>query len=90
MQITIHRIWIPLLLVFLLEKLLFEKFDPTQLIIAFLFYLTSVFWFIAPYVLGRDIQVPSYTDVLKKGENDKARFVCFLVGIFGFVVSLLV
>lgn len=90
MQMTIHKIWFPLLIIFMAEKLASEKYDPAQLSIAFLFYLTSVFWFIAPYVMGKDIQVPSYTDVLKKGKNDRARFICFLVGICGFIVSLLV
>ncbi len=90
MQITIYKIWIPLFFIFLSEKILFAKYEPTQLVVGLLFFFTSVFWFISPYLLGQDIRVPSYSDILRKGENDIARFVCFLVGIFGFVVSLLV
>lgn len=89
MQITIHIVWVPLFLIFLLARLLSGEYDQSQLIVAFAIHFTSVFWFIAPYLLGKDIKLPSYTDVLKKGENDKARFVFFFLGGCGFIVSLL-
>ena len=89
MKISINKVWVPFFLAFLLTKILSEKYDFLQLTLAFAIHFTSVFWFIVPYLLGKDIQLPSYTDVLKKGENDKARFIFFFLGVCGFIVSLL-
>ena len=91
MRLTKYRIfWMPLFVVFVFEKLWSEKHDPVQIVVAFLFFSISVFWFIVPYVLGLDIRVPGYTDILKKGSDDNLRLVYFVVGVIGYIGSLIV
>ena len=85
MQITVNKIWVPLLLIFVLSKMLSEQYDLSYLIIASALNISSIFWFIAPYLLGRDMELPSSVGVLKKGENDIARLLFFILGVIAYI-----
>ena len=85
MQITINKIWVPLLVIFVLSKVLSEQCNPSYLIVAFALNISSIFWFIAPYLLGKNMELPSSVGVLKKGENDFARLLFFILGIIVYI-----
>lgn len=85
MQITINKIWIPLLLIFVLSRFLSGQYDPSYLIVSFALNISSIFWFILPYLLGKDMELPSSVGRLKKGENDIARLLYFILGFIVYV-----
>jgi len=59
-----------------------------QLLVCAVFYYGSVFWLILPYLKGVDMALPSNAQILKKGEDDILRFIFFLLGCYGYVISL--
>ena len=88
MQITNNKVWIPFLFIFVLSKLLSGQFEPSYLIISSALNTSSVFWFIVPYLLGKDMELPSSVGLLKKGENDIARFFYFILGFTVYISTV--
>ncbi len=85
MQIKINKVWVPLILIFVLSKVLFEQYEPSYLIVASALNISSIFWFIVPYLLGKDMELPSSVGVLKKGENNIARLLFFILGVIVYI-----
>jgi hypothetical protein len=74
-------VWIVGLVIFIFCRLVFVTLVSLETIFLFFFYGISISWFIKPYILGDDMNVPAYTHMLKKGEDDIGRLILFLTGL---------
>jgi len=74
-------IWVLSIVLFLLGRVIFADILNFITILLFFIYCLSIKWFITPFILGKDIRVPSYSHVLKKGEHDFWRFIYFFSGL---------
>lgn len=89
MQITINKIWISLFFIFVLSRLLSGHYDPSYLIVASVLNISSIYFFIAPYLLRKEMELPSSVGLLKRGENDIARFFYFILGVVVYVGTVI-
>jgi prolipoprotein diacylglyceryltransferase len=74
---------------FLLYRIFFNSLLSTGTVVGGLFMVLSLFWFIVPFVTGKDMSLPRFPDtVFQKGVDDLARIFLFMLGLFMFFVSL--
>jgi hypothetical protein len=51
-------------------------------------YVIAIEWFIFPFVEGKDINIPAYTHMLKKGKDDMFRLIYLMVGLLMCITSI--
>ena len=83
-----NNIWIVALCIFVLGRLIFfELLNPVNVILL-LCYCISIGWFVAPYILGKDINLPGYTYNLSKGKDNAARLIFFIMGLVMCIICI--
>ncbi|MEX2962188.1 hypothetical protein [Microbulbifer sp. TYP-18] len=83
------KIWIAGVLCFLIYRFLFNSLLSTGAVVGVLFLVLSMFWFIVPFLSGKDIFLPRFSNTkFKKGADDSVRIFLFLLGLGMFYVSL--
>jgi len=81
-------VWLLGVVIFAVSRIFigFGSFD--ELLIAVLFFILSMHWFLIPFVLRRDFSPPRFrTIVLKRGKDDILRIVFFVLGLLLFKFS---
>jgi hypothetical protein len=81
------KLSIAALIILLVTRSFFGLFDASTAALL-LVYCFGWFFFILPYITGKDITVGSTAWVLKKGEDDIWRFIYLLIGCSLILASL--
>jgi len=76
-----YYFWIAFALLFILIKSVLSSFFTMKTLLSAIACFISIHWFIQPYFSGRDINVPGYTHMLKKGRDDVLRMLFLISGI---------
>ena len=75
------RVWVIAFFLFIFIRLTFFNLVSLETGALIPFYCIGVAWFIEPYILGDDINVPGYSHMLKKGSDDILRLLMLLAGV---------
>ena len=67
--------------VLFLIKLFLVGFEVEKLIASSFIPIPFLYWWVIPYLLKADIEMPSWSFSLKVGKNDFTRFLFFILGI---------
>tara|TARA_R110002049_G_scaffold281376_2_gene460964 strand:+ start:8337 stop:8612 length:276 start_codon:yes stop_codon:yes gene_type:complete len=82
-------LWVGAVVVFFIGRLFVSELYSQGTLIGGIIYSLVMAGFIIPYILGENIQIPSYSHMLVKGEDDIYRLVYFLIGCCICVAALL-
>lgn len=83
------HLWLVSLSALLAFRLLSVSLVSEATLIALMLYGLGFYFWVIPFILGKEMSLISYPDTFKKGTNDVARLVLFLVGLFGYIVALM-
>jgi hypothetical protein len=73
--------WIFLsVLFFAMEIYQFDSENIVSFVVEFVVFVTFMWWFFIPFVMGERMRVPGYAFELEKGEDDLLRFLSFSAG----------
>lgn len=90
-KVTKASTWLIGSTIFLIVRAWTQKVALDSLVMGAVMAFLSMWWFIVPFVAGKDIRLPRFSNtILRKGEADLARVCFFALGVGMFCVSLLV
>jgi len=75
-------------LVFVLYRLANGALFTEGTIIGLILYGMSCYFWVIPFIVGKDMELLSYSDTFKKGEADSIRYLLFIAGLAAYYVSL--
>ncbi len=75
-------IWGGFALFFFLTRSVFFDLLSLETLALIPFWVIGIAWFVEPYLMGKDINVPGYSHMLSKGSDDILRLAIFLAGVF--------
>lgn len=81
-------IWFFAIIIFLLWRYFSNNLIGVSTVLGSVFLLASLFWFLVPFLRGKDIYVPGYAHKFIKGKDDSVRVFFLLLGMFMFFSSL--
>jgi len=80
-EINEKYIWGISTLVFFVLNFISPNYSIADIAVGGLLFVTTIHWFIVPFIKGRDMYLPSsMATVFKKGEDDLIRIFLFVLG----------
>lgn len=82
-------LWAIALCIFIGYRLFSDNLLVEGSIVGAIFFAIGMYWFVVPFFLGRDIELPSFqSGKIKKGEHNPARILLCTLGLFLVYVGL--
>ncbi len=82
--------WALFLTLFLVARIAFFGLFSEEVVILFVCYCLSLYWFVLPFLLKESMHIPMYGDELELGQDGIKRLIFFIIGIAWCVASLIV
>lgn len=87
-QFNESYLWVLSFLVFVLYRMANGTLITEGTIIGLILYGMSCYFWVIPFIVGKDMELLSYSDSFKKGENDSIRYLLFFAGLAAYCVSV--